>query len=233
MESYKEKTIDEVVNNWNNKTNIFVYTQFLKRVVSFFQDNPKLTEGKLPIIHSIKYRLKDPEHLRDKLLRKWSEEDPITKENMFNRITDFAGIRILHIYQGQFPEIHAALMKQIEAKEWCFAENPVAYTWDPESTMFFSSLGIECKVKDSQYTSIHYLLKPNEQSDVICELQVRTLFEEIWGEIDHAINYPHAIDSISCKTQLRTLAKLSITGTKMVDAIFATKEEIDNLKAAK
>jgi len=38
-------------------------------------------------------------------------------------------------------------------------------------------------VRVSYYTSVHYLVKPKEESNIICEIQVETLFEEIWGEL--------------------------------------------------
>ena len=68
----------------------------------------------------------------------------------------------------------------------------------------------------------------NEKSDVTCEIQVRTLFEEIWGEIDHTINYPHATNSIACKEQIRVLAKLVSTGTRLADSIFRTYDKYKN-----
>lgn len=221
----KDEIIQQIVTKWSSKEIQFPVEQFLKRLVNFFQDHPLLTGEALPIIHSIKYRLKDPEHLRDKLLRKWDTSGPINPDNMFDRITDLAGIRILHLYQKQFPFIHAEIMKQIDSGEWCFAEAPTAYTWDPESTAFYRDLGIGCQLRDTYYTSIHYLLKPNETSFIRCEIQVRTLFEEIWGEIDHFINYPHSTQSIACKEQLRVLGKLASTGTRLADSIFASHEE--------
>ena len=54
--------------------------------------------------------------------------------------------------------------------------------------------------------------KPKHDSYVCCEIQVRTLFEEIWGEIDHSINYPESTQSKTCKEQLRVLSKLVSTG---------------------
>ena len=72
---------------------------------------------------------------------------------------------------------------------------------------------------------MHYLVKPNNNSDLCCEIQVRTLFEEIWGEIDHAINYPHQTDSVACREQLRVLSKLVSTGTRLSDSIFRSYNE--------
>lgn len=204
---------------------IFPLTQFFKRVVSFFSDNPKLNQGPLPIIHSIKSRLKDRDHLDDKIRRKWEEENRIDGNNLFEKITDLAGVRVLHLHQSQFPIIHEEILDQINKNEWFLDEEPKAYTWDPESKVFYEDLGINCEMKHSYYTSIHYVLKPREDSDYKCEVQVRTLFEEIWGEIDHTINYPSNTESVACKEQLKVLARLASTGTKLADAIFRSYEE--------
>ncbi len=48
----------------------FEYEQFLAGVLVFFEKHPDLNTNQSPIIHSTKSRLKDPTHLRDKLLRK-------------------------------------------------------------------------------------------------------------------------------------------------------------------
>ncbi|OQX21334.1 MAG: (p)ppGpp synthetase [Candidatus Altiarchaeales archaeon A3] len=199
--------------------------QFLKRVFNYFSDRPKLNKSPLPIIHSIKHRIKDPEHLSDKIRREWSEKGPIDGSNLFEKITDLAGVRILHLHQAQFSDIHKEIIDQIEEKEWYFVKPPVAYTWDPESETFFKGLNIECQVKESFYTSTHYIVKPREKSNINCEIQVRTLYEEIWSEIDHFINYPNPINSIACKEQLKVLSKLTNTGTRLVDSIFKSYEE--------
>ena len=71
-----------------------------------------------------------------------------------------------------------------------------------------------------------YLVKPNnKQSVIFCEIQVRTMFEENWGEIDHSINYPHPTENIACKEQLKVLAKLVSTGTRLSDSIFRSHAE--------
>lgn len=66
---------------------------------------------------------------------------------------------------------------------------------------------------------------PKENSPIKCEIQVRTLYEEIWGEIDHYINYPYPTDSIACKEQLRVLSKLSVTGKRLADSILNSHHE--------
>jgi ppGpp synthetase/RelA/SpoT-type nucleotidyltranferase len=115
-------------------------------------------------------------------------------------------------------------MGRIGSGDWVLAEKPKAYTWDPESRDFFSGLELEVLVKESFYTSVHYVVKPRVDSDLSCEIQVRTLFEEVWGEIDHQLNYPVESKSIACKEQLRVLARLVGAGSRLADAIFRIHE---------
>lgn len=216
--------LDEILKVYSDEEHLFGI--FMNNVVDIFRLEPSLNSYGTPVIHTIKSRLKDKDHLRDKISRKDNNTDPITAENLFERVTDLAGIRILHLYQDQFESIHNFIKNKIDEGEWFYKEPPVAYTWDPECTDYFTELGLEPKVKDSYYTSIHYVIKPKEKSSICCEIQVRTLFEEIWGEIDHTINYPHKTENKSCKEQLRVLSKLVSTGTRLADSIFRTHNEV-------
>ena len=204
--------------------NKHTFELFRRAVVDYFTLLPELNSGPFPVIHSIKSRMKDEAHLAGKIERKW-EEGIIDNTNLFDRITDLAGVRILHIYPQQFESIHRALVNKVQCGDWCYGENPKAYTWDPEAQEFFAKLGITCEVKESLYTSIHYLLKPRRDSNIVCEVQIRTLFEEIWGEIDHYINYPCRTNSVACGEQLKVLGKLTTTGTRLADAIFNSLRE--------
>lgn len=221
----EEQQIEETVQLF--KDNKYRFMQFKASVETFFANHPYLNKVPFPIIHSIKSRIKDPEHLRDKLIRKFQEGKLIDKTNLFQEITDLIGIRILHLYQDQFKIIHQEILKYIEEGDWCLVEPPKAYTWDPESKKMYDELNIENEVRDTYYTSVHYVVKPNNSNPnpTCCEIQVRTLFEEIWGEIDHNINYPHKTDDIACKEQLRVLSKLVSTGTRLADSIFRTYED--------
>ncbi len=220
--------IDAAIEAYQRDKHLF--EKFLNGVVDSFRLEPRLNTYGNPLIYTIKSRLKDPSHLREKISRKWSDADPITAENLFARVTDLAGVRVLHLYQDQFPEIHNHIQKQVEAGDWFLREPPVAYSWDPEASGFFESMGLIAKTKDSYYTSIHYVVAPKKDSPIYCEIQVRTLFEEIWGEIDHTINYPTPTQSNSCKEQLRVLSKLVSTGTRLADSIFRTQKELNSAK---
>lgn len=218
-----KQIVDEIVQPYIDEKHLF--ERFMNGVVDTFRLEPELNKYGNPIIYTIKNRLKDIDHLKDKVERKWNKDDPLTPDNLFERVTDLAGVRVLHLYQDQFSKIHELIKRQVNNGDWFFRENPVAYSWDPESSSYFRELGLEPKIKDSYYTSIHYVVMPKEHSNICCEIQVRTLFEEIWGEIDHTINYPHPTEKNTCKEQLRVLSKLVSTGTRLADSIFRAHNE--------
>ena len=217
-------TEDKIVLAYLNPEKQYELKAFLQTVLFFFENNPAL-KG---IVHSVKSRMKDPEHLKDKIQRKLKSGKIIDENNLFTVVNDLIGVRVLYLYQDQFQLIHNELLKKVdETKDWMFVEAPKAYTWDPETREYFEKLNIHTEVRDTYYTSVHYVIKPNnELRNITCEIQVRTLFEEIWGEIDHTINYPHQTEIIACKEQLRVLAKLVSTGTRLADSIFRTYNDV-------
>jgi putative GTP pyrophosphokinase len=212
--------LQKLVDLYRQKKKLFDF--FSQSVVSDFSTNRALNTGVPPIIHSIKSRLKDEGHLAEKIERKRAEGEKISQKNLFSEITDFAGIRVLHLYQDQFSEIHNFINQNVVKKHWRLLEKPIAYTWDPESVDYFRSFKIRTAVKPSYYTSVHYLIAPanDEDQSICCEVQVRTLFEEAWGEIDHSINYPKRTENLASVEQLRVLSKLVSTGSRLADAIF-------------
>lgn len=202
---------------------------FEQQVCAFFKNSKILNSSPFPLIHSYKSRLKDLSHLEDKLNRKWEKGEFVTPENFFQEITDLCGVRVLHLSHEQFPSIHQEIMRNItDYKDWVLHETPKAYIWDKEKEDIYRELGLNVQTKDSNYTSMHYVVRPNKDSFISCEIQVRTLFEEVWGEIDHEINYPHKTDSIACKEQIKVLSKLVNTGSRLADAIFITHNDYNN-----
>jgi len=198
---------------------------FMNCIGEWFLTHPKLSQGDLPAVHSVKSRLKSSKSLERKIPEKVGDGPPICRDNIFERITDLAGVRVLHLYQDQFRLIHKEIIEKVEVeRDWHLHELPKAYTWDPESRQFFEGLNIRVEIKESFYTSVHYVIRPRADSPICCEIQVRTLFEEIWGEVEHSLNYPVKSSVLSCREQLLVLAKLVGAGTRLVDSIFRTVE---------
>ncbi len=211
--------IEKLVNIYRKHKRLYEF--FLKSVESDFLSDPYLNSGTPTVIHSTRSRLKDEEHLALKIHRKRADGREINEENLLSTITDLAGLRVLHLHQNQFGKIHSFINGKVKAKSWKLLEKPIAYTWDPDSVNYFKKFGLRTSVKASYYTSVHYLVAPaNAEVGTSCEIQVRTLFEEAWGEIDHSINYPKPTKVLANIEQLRVLSRLVSTGSRLADSIF-------------
>jgi ppGpp synthetase/RelA/SpoT-type nucleotidyltranferase len=223
--------INELVAHYDDNRSLF--NRALINLEGYVKDSRTLRS----LIHSTKYRTKDPDHLRDKLMRKAlkaadkGEEFSITPENLFLRINDLAGYRILHLHTTQFREIDLEIKRIFSEEAWAIIEGPEARTWDDESREYFTSIGTTTLPHPNLYTSVHYIIQPN--SRITCELQVRTLMEEVWGEVDHTINYPHKTESVACSEQIKALARATSTCSRLVDSIFASYKDYRANFAAK
>lgn len=179
-------------------------------------------------VHSLRWRVKERDRLALKLGRKIEEArragEPfsISEENLLTEVTDLAGVRILHLYTRQFARIHTVVLKILEDQQYPLVEGPFARTWDDESREFFQTCGIETQVSPNMYTSVHYVVGSASRVPMTCEIQVRTLMEEVWGEVDHAFNYPEPAKDLVTREQLKALAKVTAGASRLVDTIYLT-----------
>ncbi len=196
--------------------------------------------GLKPHIHSVQFRVKDPEHLRDKLERRYRQRVKrnlgfdVNAENLTSAINDLIGVRILHLYTHQFGSIDKGLRAFFKSSDYDMVEEPIAKTWDDEYRKYFQSVGVGIEPSASMYTSVHYVIAA-ESADkrLTCEIQVRTLMEEVWGEVDHLLNYPKAHPSIGIREQLLTLARSTSAATRLVDCIFTCESEFRNMQVSR
>lgn len=189
-----------------------------------------------PLIHFIKYRVKGIEELHGKLERKWlkrkqaihdKEPDPpeeINTDNLFTAINDLAGIRLIHLHSKQFEVIHKSILEVFEEEKYELVEPPTASCWDSEYEKIYKALDIETRTTEG-YSSVHYVVKANRQTAITCELQVRTMTDEVWGEVSRKLNYPEPSPSKICIDQLKILARFTTGCTRLVDSIYASDEQ--------
>jgi ppGpp synthetase/RelA/SpoT-type nucleotidyltranferase len=145
--------------------------------------------------------------------------------SLFQKIEDLAGIRLLHLHGSQMPDINRLIHIVVDEHRYKLVRKPVAYTWDQEAADAFKAMGITPHNNPKSYTSVHYIIKANQKTDYRCELQVRTLMEELWGEVSHSVDYPEESESRACREQLKALARLTSGCTRLVDAIYVCKAE--------
>ena len=190
---YVRKEIEE--NNINDKNLKEIYDDYIaykdsyENQASFIANILRSQE----MVHSVKSRIKDPDRLIEKVIRKtedrkgkYGKDFQFTVDNYKDEINDLIGIRVIHIFKDQWQEIHEFIIKT-----WKVIEI-TANVRDGDNTKIFDDLNIEVRSRVSGYRSVHYLVEfyPTNQR-VIAEIQVRTIFEEGYGEIDHRLRYSH------------------------------------------
>ncbi len=185
--------------------------------MAYFQSSPELGE----FIHFIKCRIKDEGSLRAKLKR---YVENIGDQNLAGKVANFAGLRIIHLHMDQLSSIHPIVLNILEEQN-CQLSGTTAYCWDVEYEDLFNKIGIKAVQRDSMYTTVHYDLVANRRKQITCELQIRSLTDELWGEVSHRVNYPEESRIRSCQDQLKVLARLTSGSGRLVDSIFKTHYE--------
>lgn len=184
----KDSDIDwDVLDNMYSDYNIYknIYETQADFIASTLRTHKK--------IHSVKSRVKEPEHVIEKIIRKtpdrkkkYGENFQFTVENYKEQITDLIGVRAIHIFKEEWEEIHRFITNM-----WKVVEI-TANVREGDDTKRFEELNIQIHSRKSGYRSVHYLIESFPTNHrVIAEIQVRTIFEEGYGEIDHQLRYSH------------------------------------------
>ena len=188
---------------------------------------------KIPSIHSVRYRIKDPEHLVEKIIRKRIENPDtiISFENYKDIVTDLIGLRALHLFKEDWLGINKSIITI-----WGLKQKPVANFRKGDSESYiekFKENGCETKEHKFGYRSIHYIVETQPtKSKYFAEIQVRTIFEEAWSEIDHTIRYPYDQNNPLFLQFLLILNRLAGSADEMGTFVIFLKKELE-LKESK
>lgn len=163
-------------------------------------------------VHSVRWRVKDASHLMAKIARKQSEGAGkyagITRANYHDVITDLIGLRALHLFKSDCFSIDANLRDELD-----LLETPIAYVRAGDDDVLaeqYEQAGFAVRDHPHGYRSIHYVVKaqPTKRA-VAAEIQVRTIFEEGWSEIDHTVRYPNFSDDPQVSYLLKIFNRLA------------------------
>ncbi|WP_339439621.1 RelA/SpoT domain-containing protein [Pseudomonas sp. EA_15y_Pfl1_P104] len=149
-------------------------------------------------VHSVRWRIKDTLHLLKKIIRKRAEPDPkdkwmnIDSSNYLSIVTDLIGVRALHLFRDECLGIDDAIRKT-----WNLAEPVLIFKRDGDRIQpEMVANGGQETVHEAGYRSIHYIAQTQpEKTEFLVEIQVRTIFQEGWSEIDHRVKYPDYSDN--------------------------------------
>jgi ppGpp synthetase/RelA/SpoT-type nucleotidyltranferase len=140
----------------------------------------------------VHYRVKEPEHLVEKIIRRALGERTlrVSVYNYLDAIDDLIGFRALHLFKDDWPSLNTFIARNFRVLG---PPRAIVYPTDPEDVlMMFRENGCLIDTRQTGYRSVHYSVVVNcRTKDLIAELQIRTLFEQAWGEVSHQIEYPY------------------------------------------
>jgi len=176
-----------------------IYKKLAEYIVRLISDDPSAPKES---IHTILYRIKGESRLIEKIDQENacsdSDKAPVTHKNFYERIGDIIGVRIICLRLSDIVKVEEYLEFLVEEKILNFLQDP-----DYKRSFVLPIEPGEAAPQDinlqySGYSSIHYQVRLGENSDagdvfkkIQIELQLRTILEEAWGEIDHKYRYKY------------------------------------------
>ncbi|MCM1126909.1 MAG: GTP pyrophosphokinase [Lachnospiraceae bacterium] len=184
-------------------------------------------------LQSYRSRCKAPEHVIEKIIRKRNDNylkyKGINKDNYSHYLTDLIGVRGLLLYREDWIKFHEYIMREIKPRETGYikdsaqdyvndgsifmAEEPKVHIRTGDYyEIYVNRIPLDNILDHKHYRSIHYIVN---YKGAYVEIQIRTLLEEGWGEIDHDILYPHKLDNQMLKEFSELLNRLVGMGDEM------------------
>lgn len=148
-------------------------------------------------VHSIEFRAKAPESFKKKACKRGKDGVTAKYASPLTEITDLAGIRVIVFFPKSLAQVHRAIESDFEITE-------------------MKDLGEE-RIAQGKfgYKSIHYLVKlrPDRTKlpeyrkfkGLTAEVQVRTILQHAWAEMEHDIQYK-STEQIPSSIQRRFIA---------------------------
>ncbi len=162
-------------------------------------------------VRQIMSRIKQPDKVVEKIFRKSELFPNGLSSDSLKKMHDTIGLRII-VY---FPSQLSLIDKELRNSSFFELDNkcPPEAFFDPEELVRLGLSHIENKQKESGYTSIHYMVRLKESSILsderpVFEIQVRTLAQELWSELEHVLSYkPETRPNFSAKRRFQILSR--------------------------
>lgn len=187
------------------------YRRLAEYILQLMKNDPLMPKESL---HTIIYRIKDESRLIEKIIKLNQKTDdlaPIVEHNYQERINDLLGVRMICLRLSDVENVEAYLKLLSE-------DNIITFLNGPEHKRSFilpvnpgDALPEAIDLRYTGYSSIHYQIKlgqnadaPKELTDIQFELQLRTILEEAWSEIDHKYRYVSSRSGVHLPEDINT-----------------------------
>lgn len=185
-------------------------------------------------VHSVRWRTKDTYGLLKKILRK-NLETPVkhkwisvTSDNYREIVSDLIGVRALHLLKED-----CILIDEQIRSTWNITDSSIFIREGDTAITEIIDRGATEEKHDAGYRSIHYsLIYHPEKKPILVEIQVRTIFQEGWSEIDHKVRYPDYSDNEMLTYFLGVFNGLSGTADDMGSFVMTLDQLIRTTGAA-
>lgn len=142
-------------------------------------------------------------------------------------ISDMGGFRVLCLFEKDIPDVHAFLLRLFKNKNY-FLKECLVYNWDTESEFYGllekklneidGIIQLRPKKKKSGYKSIHYAVEKQYNKNLFkIEVQLRTIVQDAWGELEHEISYKKS----SVRPYVRQSVKILSKDLQNIDDLFS------------
>ena len=164
------------------------------------------------LVQKVYSRIKRTESVVDKIQRHSGLFPDGLTVNSFRKMNDTIGVRVVLYFLQHLPAIDRQIRehKNLEVSQ----DSPPKAYLNRDLAERLSLNHLNPVQKESGYASLHYILRlkksvvPIEQRPWF-ELQVRTLTEHTWGEIEHVLGYkPNKRTSFAVRRQFQIISKL-------------------------
>lgn len=172
------------------------------------------TSSKIPTpspVQRTRLRIKRPESVLDKIIRRPEVYPDGLHASSIERMPDALGARVIVYFISQLSVLDREIQSS-SALEISSTIPPVAYLGrDLHEHLELSHIRRENK--ESGYASIHYVVRLRQpvvevDKNPWMELQLRTLCEDLWGEIEHVLGYkPEKRTALAVRKQFRIISR--------------------------
>ncbi len=187
-------------------------------------------------------RFKDPEHLILKVIRDANEAYGKADLTRIKRLCeddfrvlfkDILGLRVILLRKSRKPDALKSIIDsfpEFETIKAFYVEREGEPEWaKPFSEKFGDDRFKLCKRgNDAPYGGIHIILPASclchDLEGLSCEIQVRSYFEEAWGEVDHDLKYPFRMNDPFVLRQMSILNQISYTADELIDSVYQLRD---------
>lgn len=175
------------------------------------------------MISKIEGRVKDQQECIRKFNLKYRTalEVKATQYSIQEHITDLIGLRIVCLYEDEIYEIEKCLFEHFELID---KTDKITQIENTEGSFGYKGLHLDLRLNERRKTLPEYI----NYSDFRFEVQIRTVIQDSWSELDHKIKYKKSIP-IRLKRRINSLAALfELADREFREIRESTVKEIEN-----